>query len=204
MPQPSVFANYVHDPERDGFAQADIPKDVQAELLQCATAKRIDFYWLCSIYRMALQAGLASHPIRTEKAEQEIARLQESLDRRSRDYNEQAERIEGAEEALVRVRLDTLTEIHERWHFEDGSGNQATPTNSVTTDRSAAQESSSSDHPSPSVEQADQAIWDAAWAMNDPVPDGRKWLRSKALKDAIDAYTAVVRADSTRHQRGDE
>lgn len=58
----SVFANYMRDPERDGFSQPDIPQDVQAELLACATHKHIDFYWLCAIYRMALQAGLASAP----------------------------------------------------------------------------------------------------------------------------------------------
>ncbi len=40
---------------------------------------------------------------------------------------------------------------------------------------------------------ADQAVWDAAWALHDPVSDGRQWKRSQALKEAIDALLLVQR-----------
>jgi hypothetical protein len=41
-----------------------------------------------------------------------------------------------------------------------------------------------------------QAIWDAAWAMYDPVPNGQQWKRSQALKEAIDALIAAVEVSS--------
>jgi hypothetical protein len=51
-----------------------------------------------------------------------------------------------------------------------------------------------------SVSSADQAIWDAAWALNDPVPDGRQWKRSQALKLAIDALISAVRREGAAEQ----
>lgn len=42
------------------------------------------------------------------------------------------------------------------------------------------------------LEQADQAVWDAAWALHDPEPNGQQWRRSKALKDAIDALVSSI------------
>lgn len=41
-----------------------------------------------------------------------------------------------------------------------------------------------------------QAVWDAAWELSDPDPNGQQWRRSKALKDALDAYAAALRAPS--------
>jgi len=57
--------------------------------------------------------------------------------------------------------------------------------------------------PSASVEDADalQSVWDAAWAMHDPVPNGRQWERSRDLKDALDAFEATVRAQQAEQMK---
>jgi hypothetical protein len=48
-----------------------------------------------------------------------------------------------------------------------------------------------------SVDQSEQAVWDAAWALHDPDPSGQQWRRSKALKDAIAALIAVQHDSAT-------
>jgi hypothetical protein len=45
------------------------------------------------------------------------------------------------------------------------------------------------------LELAEQAVWDAAWALHDPDPSGQRWRRSKAMKDAIDYLVAEVRSE---------
>jgi len=49
----------------------------------------------------------------------------------------------------------------------------------------------------PQISDPEQAIWDAAWALNDPDPNGQQWRRSKALKDAIDAFAEAQREPQT-------
>lgn len=91
---------------------------------------------------------------------------------------------------------------------KETDGNQAATQSSGVNRGSAAQKASSqpvdsmalTTSPDPSlislsVEQSDQAIWDAAWALHDPVPDGKQWKRSQALKQALDAYALALRQE---------
>ena len=52
------------------------------------------------------------------------------------------------------------------------------------------------------VETPLQAVWDAAWALHDPVPNGRQWKRSQALKEALDAL--ILAAEARGRRQGQE